>query len=124
MLPLNTHARVTGVSGTAILKVLTLAEAQRSDIEPLRCLVWHQSSKDAPPLRFSDEWAGIVSPDAVANHEGRMIVVDNIKNRNVIAPGDSVCKASQIERASGLFFSRLSLFNDRAVSSKSTGSTG
>jgi His-Xaa-Ser system radical SAM maturase HxsC len=101
MLPLHSHARVRGVEGTIILKVLTPAEALTSDVDPSRCLIWQDSSEAAAP---AGQWAGTVSPFEVTTQGGwARIVVDGIRAPGVVAPGDVIRLTEGTSRISVLY---------------------
>ena len=104
MLPLHTHAKVTGVRGKAILKVLTLEEAQRSDIDPSNCLIWQGESQHPPVSECADKWAGALSPQQSAHRcRGHQIIVDEIRTPGVIAPGDVIRVVEGKSRVSVLY---------------------
>ena len=91
MLPLHTHAKVSGVKCKAILKVLTLEEAQQSDINPSSCLIWQGEPQHSPVSEYAGNWAGVLSPQQFSGCCGdRQIIVDEIRTPGVIAPGDVI----------------------------------
>ena len=104
MLPLHTHAKVTGVRGKAILKVLTLEEAQRSDIDPSNCLIWQGEFQHSPVSEHADRWAGVLSPQQSAGRRrSHQIIVDEIRAPGVIAPGDVIRVVEGQSRISVLY---------------------
>mgnify|MGYP000439101706 FL=1 len=59
MLPLSTHANVSGVQGVEVLKVLTLDEARSCNYEPSKCLIWI-GALDGEALNIINKgWRGV-----------------------------------------------------------------
>jgi His-Xaa-Ser system radical SAM maturase HxsC len=87
MLPLHTQASVEGVSGTRILKVITVDELGTSNFDPAHCLLWDdgQTVGVAP-----NGIAGLVRSRGPAPSATARIVVGSVKSAGVIAPGDVV----------------------------------
>jgi len=89
MLPLHTRASVHGLSGRAILKVLDPTEAAFTDLDRADCLLWLDGSSDLA-INQVDGWAGVISTKKLAKQHARGIVIDEITNPRVIAPGDVI----------------------------------
>ena len=103
MLPLYTRARVRGIQDKAIVKVLTLAEATQSDIDPDHCLIWRgRAENDGPPIN-DRQWAGVVSRQEMADEPRIGIAVDRIGTQGVIAPGDVIRLVEGSSRVSVLY---------------------
>jgi len=78
-IPLHTHAKVTGVSGVGILKVLTPEEARVSTFPPASVLIWEHDGAD---------YAGSISNSQITNH-GR-VTIEAPRHTDVIRPGDVI----------------------------------
>lgn len=104
MLPLHTHARVMGVVGDTILKVLTLEEAQHSPIAAGKCLIWREPDDSRRSQLLHGKWAGIACADeCVLPHSDQIILVDSIRTPGVIAAGDVIRLAEGSSRVSVLY---------------------
>ena len=103
MLPLHTRARVQGVQDRAIVKVLTANEADQSDIDPERCLIWLDRREDNEPEKVDGPWAGIVTGGALESDWAAGIAVDRIGTQGVVAPGDVIRLMEGSSRVSVLY---------------------
>ena len=92
MLPLHTHARHVGVSGSPILKVVTRAEANEHKWPKSQCLMWSDLPLASHAMEVEDDnWAGLLTPsDALAPHGYGKVWVNGIAAPEVIKPGDVI----------------------------------
>lgn len=105
MLPLHTCARVRGVWGKAIVKILTAEEARGSDVDPSRCLIWRNSAERPRDWSTALRWAGVVSNHAINEKDAfnAAIILDRIETPGAIAPGDVVRLIEGSPRVSVLY---------------------
>ena len=91
MLPLQTHATVTGAKNLEVLKILTAEEARRSHIEKKNCLIWHDPFTDPPSSILEEGWRGFVSPEPIkVKPTEDILLVEKPKIIDVIRPGDVI----------------------------------
>ena len=103
MLPLHTRARVRGVQGRTIAKVLTADEAIQSDIEPERCLIWLDQREGGDLEKLEGHCAGIVTAGIMESGSAAGITVDRIGTPGVVAPGDVIRLLEGSSRVSVLY---------------------
>ena len=103
MLPLHTQARVRGVRGVAILKVLTYEEATNSDLDPARCLIWREIGGSPSVPGGERRWAGEIGSRSVANPSDGGIGVSHLRTPQVVGPGDVVRLVEDSSRVAVLY---------------------
>jgi len=104
MLPLNTQAKVQGVRGVAILKVLEPEEAQNSGLDRSNCLLWLGKGPADEAAFPRNGWAGaILAEGSVDKSNAYQILISDAKTPNVIAPGDVVRLVEGSSRVSVLY---------------------
>ena len=87
----------------AIVKVLTVNEAVRSDFDPERCLIWLDRREDNEPETVEGPWAGIVRDGTLESDSAAGIAVDRIGMPGVVAPGDVIRLMEGSSRVSVLY---------------------
>ena len=103
MLPLHSRARVRGVQGRAIVKVLTEDEAIRSEIDPERCLIWLDRRDGNKPVKVEGRYAGIVTDGDLEDELAAGIAVDRTDVPGIVAPGDVIRLMEGSARVSVLY---------------------
>ena len=103
MLPLHSRARVRGVQGRAIVKVLTEDEAIRSKIDPGRCLIWLDRRDGNKPVNVEGRFAGTVTDGNLEGELAAGISVDRTDVPGVVAPGDVIRLMEGSARVSVLY---------------------
>lgn len=103
MLPLHSRARVRGVQGRAIVKVLTEDEAIRSEIDPGRCLIWLDRRDGNKPVNVEGRFAGTVTDGDLEGELAAGISVDRTDVPGVVAPGDVIRLMEGSARVSVLY---------------------